>query len=67
VEEYNRRIEQERQQRLQAEREIDVAATSLSRIVDTNQRPQEFEANESVPFSRSDYLRIHGWNLSWRL
>lgn len=46
--------------------EIDVAVTSLSRIVDTYQRLQEIRANESVPFSRSDYLRIDGWSLNWR-
>lgn len=28
---------------------------------------QRFEANESFPFPRSDYLRIDGWNLRWTL
>jgi hypothetical protein len=53
-------------------KEIDVPATSLTRIhdarsVETSQTAQGIEANESVPFSRSDYLRIDGWNLRWEL
>jgi hypothetical protein len=46
-------------------KEIDVPKTSLFLILDTYQRPHEIQANESMPFSRSDYLKIGGWSLRW--